>query len=336
MSSAVIVSFEQIFPLLDQAIASRAPLFEPPHETAFRLFSGFSEGYPHLVLDVYGRTLVIHDYAEKPDPALIREVTSHVCFAVNWLRAEIVKTRNGNSPEETRGILLFGEKPDRKIREHGVWYALNLTLNRDASFYLDTRNLRKWLIENARGKTVLNTFAYTGSLGAAAMAGGAERVIQTDRSRAFLNLAKETYSLNGFPVRKTDFLTADFFPAVARFKAARQLFDLVLLDPPFFSTTSSGKVDLVRESARLINKVRPLVKDGGVLVAVNNALFVSGREYLQTLEDLCKDGYLTIKELIPVPQDFIGYNPRHAPVADPAPFNHSTKIVVLEVRRKDT
>lgn len=330
------MSFDAIRPLLDQAIAARAALLEPLHETAFRLFNGFTEGYPHLVLDVYGGTLVIHDYAEQPDFAFIQEVVNHVRHAINWLRAGVAKFRNGTTPQETRGIPLFGEKPDRKIREHGVWYAVNLVLNRDASFYLDTRNLRKWLIEHARGKTVLNTFAYTGSLGAAAMAGGAEHVIQTDRSRAFLNLAKETYSLNGFPIHKADFLAADFFPAVARFKAARQLFDIVLLDPPFFSTTSRGKVDLVRESARLINKVRPLVKDGGMLVAVNNALFVSGGEYLQTLEDLCKDGYLTIKELIPVPQDFIGYNPHHTPVADPAPFNHSTKIAVLEVRRKDT
>ena len=59
---------------------------------------------------------------------------------------------------------------DRKIKEHGVWYAINLTINRDTSLYLDTRNLRKWLIENLKDKSVLNTFAYTGSFGVAALA----------------------------------------------------------------------------------------------------------------------------------------------------------------------
>lgn len=329
------MTFQHIKSLLDEAIACRTPLVAPPHENAFRLFNGFTEGFADLALDVYGRTLVIHDYAERPNPALIREVAERLRASLDWLRAGIVKTRNGQTADEKRGSLLFGETPDRKIREHGVWYAVNLTLNRDASFYLDTRNLRKWLIENAGGRAVLNTFAYTGSLGAAAMAGGAERVIQTDRSRAFLNLAKETYALNGFPIRKADFIAQDFFPAVARFKAARQLFDLVLLDPPFFSATSRGKVDLVHESARLINKVRPLVKDGGMLVAINNALFVSGKEYLQTLENLCQDGYLKIEEFIPVPQDFIGCKTAGAPVADPSPFNHATKIAVLRVKRKD-
>jgi 23S rRNA (cytosine1962-C5)-methyltransferase len=330
------MSFQPLGSLLDKAIACRASLLAPPHESAFRLFNGFTEGFADLVLDVYGATLVLHDYAEHPNLAMLREAAAHVHSSLPWLRASIAKIRNGKTLEEKRGVPLFGEKPDRKIREHGVWYAVNLTLNRDASFYLDTRNLRKWLIENAKGKTVLNTFAYTGSLGAAAMAGGAERVIQTDRSRTFLNLAKETYSLNGFPIHKADFLTADFFSAVARFKASRQLFDLVLLDPPFFSTTTKGKVDLVHESARLINKVRPLVKDGGALVTVNNALFVGGKEYLQTLEELCSDGYLNIRDLIPVPQDFIGCNMVGKPIVDPSPFNHSTKIAVLDVRRKIT
>lgn len=323
-------------PLLEKALASRSLLLDPPHETALRLFNGFLEGFPSLALDIYASTLVIHDHADDPgqNSAVIQETVEFLRAKLVWLHAGILKSRNGRTPQEKNGVLLFGDRPDRKVREHGVWYTLDLTLNRDASFYLDTRNLRKWLIENMRGKTVLNTFAYTGSLGVAATAGGADRVIQTDRSRIFLNLAKDSHSLNGFPVHKADFLAQDFFPAVAHFKSTKQSFDCVIIDPPFFSTTAKGKVDLVHESARLINKVRPLVKDGGTLVAINNALFVSGREYMQTLEALCRDGYLKIRELIPVPEDFIGYNLIGTPVTDPAPFNHSTKITVLDVRRK--
>ncbi len=209
-------------------------------------------------------------------------------------------------------------------------------MNRDASLYLDTHNLRKWLIENTQGKTILNTFAYTGSLGVAALAGGAERVVQHDLNRQFLNAAKTSYTLNGFPINKQDFIATDFFTLVGRLKRANQTFDCVVIDPPFFSTTPKGKVDQVNESARLINKVRPLINDGGQLIAINNALYVSGQEYMRTLEELCQDGYLRIKELIPIPEDFTGYVDTRVgmPITDPAPFNHSTKIAVLEVRRK--
>jgi 23S rRNA (cytosine1962-C5)-methyltransferase len=207
-------------------------------------------------------------------------------------------------------------------------------MNRDASFYLDTRNLRQWLIDNMRDKTVLNTFAYTGSLGVAAVAGGASRVVQLDLNRQFLNLAKDSYTLNGFPIRKGDFVAADFFPAISQFKNRKESFDCVIIDPPFFSTTSRGKVDQVHESARLINKVRPLISDGGILIAINNALYVSGQEYRATLDALCKDGYLRIRELMSVPQDMAGYNNVTAPITDPSPFNHSTKIAILDVKRK--
>jgi 23S rRNA (cytosine1962-C5)-methyltransferase len=159
-------------------------------------------------------------------------------------------------------------------------------------------------------------------------------VVQTDINRQFLNLAKDSYSLNGFPIHKGDFLAQDFFPVIADFKGRKQYFDCVVIDPPFFSSTSKGKVNQEQESARLINKIRPLINDDGYLVAINNALFVSGKEYIQTLEELCKDGYLKIKELIPVSEDFTGYNVVGNPITDPSPFNHSTKIAILEVKRK--
>ena len=327
-----------IIPLLQKALEARTSLFDARHETAFRLFNGFMEGEPKVAIDLYASTLVIHNYADDPAQGkpFVEQARIFLQNKLSWLRAGILKTRRGETQEERRGQLLFGEKPDTKVKEHGVWYAIDLTMNRDTSFYLDTRNLRKWLLEHARDKTMLNTFAYTGSLGIAALAGGAKRVIQHDHNHQFLNLAKTSYSLNGFPIQKQDFIAADFFTLVGRFKRTNELFDCVIIDPPFFSSTSKGRVDQVQESARLINKVRPLVNDGGMLITINNALYVSGREYWQTLEELCKDGHLKIKELIPVPEDFVGYPKTRvgSPITDPSPFNHSTKIVVLEVKRR--
>jgi len=324
--------------LIERALEARASLLDARHESAFRLFNGFTEGEPNLVIDLYASTLVIHNYADDPAQgrSIAEEAVRFLRGQLSWLRAGLLKSRNAGSQEERRGQLLFGEKTDTKIREHNIWYSIDPRMSRDASFYLDTRNLRKWLIENMQGKTVLNTFAYTGSLGVAARAGGASRVVQHDLNRRFLNVARASFTLNGFPIRKQDFLVADFFTLVSRLKRTGETFDCVIIDPPFFSTTTGGKVDQVSERARLINKVRPLVRDSGILIAVNNALYVSGREYIQTLEDLCRDGYLRIRELISVPEDMAGFPETrlHEPIIDPAPFSHSTKIAVLDVRHK--
>ena len=330
---------ESTIPLIDKALTSRADLFDPRHESALRLFNGFYEGNPNLVVDLYGKTILFHNYGDTPEQILswIHELIEFYRHQLTWLKAGLVKTRNAKTVDKKRGKILFGTELDRKIKENNVWYSIDLTMNQDASLYLDTRNLRKWIIENAKGKTVLNAFAYAGSLGVAAAAGGASRVVQLDRNRQFLNVAKTSYALNGFAIDKGDFISSDFFTQVAKFKRSGERFDCVLIDPPFFSTSSKGTVNQINESARLINKVRPLINDSGLLIAINNALFVSGKDYMQTLKSLCSDGYLKIKELIPVPDDFTGYLETRIgnAITDPLPFNHSTKIAVMEVKRKN-
>jgi len=329
-------NFEQRF---IAAVEARNDVLDPEHETAIRLFNGFYEGCPDLVVDLYGRTLVLQNYADPAQSALniSQEAQQFLLEHFSWIQAVILKTRQSKTPIERRGVLIHGDTSDRWIRENGVRYAVDLQMNQDASFYLDTRNLRVWALERLAGRSVLNTFAYTGSLGVAAMAGNASRVVHIDRSRKFLNLAKVSYTLNGFPIDKKDFRVGDFFTQVSRLKRAEQLFDCVFVDPPFFSATSKGNVDLVSESKQVINKVRPLVQDGGSLVTVNNALFVSGETYLKTLEELCSDGYLSIERLIPVPLDITGYPDTivREPPTNPQPFNHSTKITVLSVRRRN-
>src|SRR5262249_45307830 len=152
-------------------------------------------------------TILIHNYASPPSEGDEDLAAAARFFQLRlpWVRAMIVKSRAGETVREKQGRLIIGEAADRRIREHGVWYAVDLLLNRDASFYLDTRNLRRWALNRLGGKSVLNTFAYTGSLGVAAQAGGALRVVHLDRNRLFLNVAKTSYTLNGFPIHKQDF-----------------------------------------------------------------------------------------------------------------------------------
>jgi len=333
------MTFESLENLLDKALADRRDLFDSQHETAFRLFNGFTEGCAALAVDLYATTVVLHNYADPPEQGLSLVQTAQEILRAHlpWLRAGVLKIRHSSRADERQGRLLFGTTPDNRVREHGIWYAIDVCLNRDASFYLDTRNLRGWASHYLQGKTVLNTFAYTGSLGVAAQAGGATRVVHLERNRKYLQVARTSYALNRLAIRKSDFLVGDFWTEVSRLKRSGAEFDCVLLDPPLFAQTSKGVVDLVHESARVINKVRPLIRDGGYLVTINNAMYVSGQEYMETLERLCGDGYLSVQKLVPVPADFIGYAPAVAQemIADPAPFNHATKIAILGVRRKE-
>lgn len=333
------MELEPIERVVGRALLARAEWLDERHETGLRLFNGFIEGDPDLVIDLYARSLVIHNYASDPAAGQARAdaAQAFLLSELPWVQAVVQKTRSAADENARNGVLTFGEAPDRKVRENGVLYALDLMLNADASLFLDTRLLRAWAKDHLAGKKVLNTFAYTGSLGVAARAGGAARVVHVDINKRFLYLAKVSYTLNGFPIDKGDFVANDFWVHAARLKNQDALFDCVIVDPPFFSVTDAGRVDLASQGHRVINKVRPLVGHNGWLVTINNALFVSGQEYYAMLESLCADGYLTIEELISVPEDFTGFPQTRVGQfpTDPSPFNHSTKIAILRVTRKD-
>ncbi len=158
-----------IIQLLEAALAPRLSLLDDRHECAVRLFNGFLEGDAGLMIDVYARTLVIFNYAEAPEQAneVIQAAQQFFLAQMPWIQAVVLKTRHSGTLQARRGAVVDGEKPDQRIREHGVYYATDLLLSQDTGLYLDTRGLRLWALMNLSGKTVLNVFAYTGSLGVA-------------------------------------------------------------------------------------------------------------------------------------------------------------------------
>ena len=151
-----------------------------------------------------------------------------------------------------------------------------------------------------------------------------------------MELGLKTCRLNHLDEERMKIQPNDFFMEIGGLKKAGLLLDCVILDPPFFSTTARGTVDMVNQGARMINKCRPLIKDGGWLISINNALFVSGKD-LQTSNDLlCSDGYLQVEEIINVPEDITGFPQilKGGFPVDPTPYNHPTKITIFKIRRK--
>ncbi|MBA4383193.1 MAG: SAM-dependent methyltransferase [Anaerolinea sp.] len=332
-------SEDQIREIMLNALIKRQTMITPGRDCALRLFNGFYEGVRDLVVDLYGSTLVIFSHAENEEDSIVLSQMARDIFleSLPWIKCVVVKHHNARDKELRNGVITFGSHLQENIVEHGIKYAVDLKLNQDASFYLDTRNLRKWLLDHSEGLEVLNTFAYTGSLGLAALAGGGAQVFQLDRNRKFLNLARRSAMLNRLDLGKMKLAAVDFFVGIGQLKRSSTLYDMVILDPPFFSVTEKGMVDQAKESHRLLNKVRPLLRDGGRIIAINNSLFLEGAEYMRSLEALGQDGFVEIEEIIPVPEDITGYPETILvkPPVDPAPFNHPTKIVVLKVKRKE-
>lgn len=302
---------------------------------AFRVYNGVFEGDPSISVDIFGTAAVIHDFTADEDKRYAR-IADILKTQIPSLTTIILKKRKAKLPTNRNGIVLSGNETSIEIVEFGVRYFVDLIMNHDSGFYLDTALLRKWLVDNSANKRVLNTFGYTGSLGVAAYHGGAAHVVQQDKSKIFLSIAHRSAALNGAAPSSHTTLVQDYFPATANYRKQKREFDIVILDPPFFSTTVKGKVSLEHDFLGLINKVRPLVADQGHLILVNNALFMSGTQMMDAISPIFSDGYITIQEKVPVPSSFIGYHPDPSSVlpTDPSPFGHSTKILILKVTKK--
>ena len=315
--------------ILLTAVEKRKPLSADPETNAYRTFNGFYEGCPDISIDRYGSTAVILWTAKKrrPDPETL-DLLCELCLKnIPGVDNVLFKNRYDLSEEIKKGVLLAGKQAEKTVREWGVFYPVSLQLNKDCGFYLDSSLLRKWLLKNAGGRRVLNTFAYTGSLGDAAEAGGALSVTQTDLNANYLSSRHSSQ----------EYIIGDFFHVTSALRRSERLFDLVILDPPFFAKAGrGGQVDPARNITALINKIRPLAAHHGRIVAISNALFLSGEEYLAQIKSLCGP-WLSVSEIIPVPDSFFGFDPLSPQglPADPAPFNHPTKIIVLDVLRKD-
>jgi 23S rRNA (guanine2069-N7)-methyltransferase len=161
-----------------------------------------------------------------------------------------------------------------EVGEAGLLFVVNLSDYLDTGLFLDHRDTRAEVGDQAKGKRVLNLFAYTGTFSVYAAAGGAASTRSMDMSNTYLAWAKENFALNGLetgpgtPHR----LVRDDCCAYLREDRDLGAFDLAIVDPPSFSTSKSmaGTFDVLRDHVWLVRRVLTRLARGGVLYFSTN------------------------------------------------------------------
>jgi 23S rRNA (cytosine1962-C5)-methyltransferase len=235
--------------LLQIAQERRNPLILDPAQdnTAFRLVNEDGDGFPGITLDAFGNTLVLNLY----DPqiragnsgfrVLLEAIGKAFPDRPVYTKFRPVSSANlGDSapPDIAPPLPLLGEPtPEVNIWENGLNYVIKPGSGMSVGLFLDMRQMRERIEKWAEGKTVLNCFSYTCGFGVAAIAGGATRVLNLDVASPVLEWGKENYRANGLTPDDFDFVQGDVFDWLNRFGRKGEKFDIVILDPPSFSTT---------------------------------------------------------------------------------------------------
>jgi 23S rRNA (cytosine1962-C5)-methyltransferase len=153
------------------------------------------------------------------------------------------------------------------VHENGVGYVVRPTAGLSVGLFVDMREVRAWLRGAAAARTVLNTFAYTCAFGVSASLGGAGRVVNLDISRQYLAWGQANYRLNGLAVDPHDFVFGDTFDWLGRFARRGERFDIVVIDPPSFSSTPFS---VTRDYPKLVDAAARVVAPAGILLAATN------------------------------------------------------------------
>lgn len=258
--------------------------------TAYRLVNAEGDGLPGLTVDRYAGYLMVQLYCEgwRPHLKLITSVLQELLQPTGiYEKARPQNTRGlvAVSDSKKYGRLLAGTAaPQRlEVQENGVTFLVSLEQGLNTGLFLDQRENRRSLMPRMAGKRFLNLFAYTGAFSVAAAVAGARQVTSVDVSAGYTDWNRANFSANRINPKQHRFLVGDCLARLAELAAAREQFEIILMDPPSFSTTTKGRFTTRGGTSDLVAAVLPLLVPGGLLICSSNHQKTDLADYLKEL-----------------------------------------------------
>ena len=257
--------------------------------TAYRVVHGEGDGLPSLVVDRYGRWLVVQILSaglETMRDLVIGALTQCLQPDGILLRNDVaVRHREGLTQES---VLVYGAVPQEvEVREGSVRYLAAPWSGQKTGAFLDQRPNR--LLAGrlmTPGGRALDCFTYHGSF-AIHLAPRAGHVIGLDSSGEALERAAANAVLNG--LTNIDWLEGDVFETLRRMERARERFDTIVLDPPAFAKTRSSVAAALRGYREINLRAMRLLAPGGTLITASCSFHVRLPHFLAMLSDAAGD-----------------------------------------------
>ena len=279
---------------LADALAARRSLIEQllaETTTAYRLFHGAADGFPGLSVDRYGDALLVQTILRPLAAGELAELDEF--YRGEFPGLPLFYNDHSQDPARISNALppamIAAAHELRLCRELGAAYRFQARhAGTEPWLALDRRPARRRVMQEAGGKSLLNLFATTGSVGIAAARAGARHVVNVEPSESNITLAKDNARLNELPIRLR-FVKSDVFAALRQLSGQGQgqmvrgrrmppfpkleahVFDLVFLDPPSFAKSPFGVVDQVNDYAALYKPALLCTAPGGSLICTNGS-----------------------------------------------------------------
>ena len=231
----------------------------------FRLVHGEGDNLPGLIIDCYGRTMVMqahsvgmhvarHEIAEA-----LAQVMEGRVGGIYYKSETTLPFIKGDGQEN--GFLL-GSEDNNVAMENGLKFYVDWVKGQKTGFFIDQRENRSLLEMYAKGRSVLNMCCYTGGFSVYAMRGGATLVHSVDSSAKAIDLTNQNMEMN-FP--GDDRHRAFCEDAFKFLDSADPVYDLIILDPPAFAKHRGALHNALKGYTRLNAKALERIQPGGIL-----------------------------------------------------------------------
>ncbi|PSV58977.1 class I SAM-dependent methyltransferase [Photobacterium sp. GB-3] len=247
-------------------------LSSPPNEVR-RLFHGRGrcwQGLEQITVDwLQGQVLV--SLFKEPSPEFLAELTTllnKLTKTAEWQNSGATSLLLQHRDREGSPMdVMWGDTSEyQDVIESGLVYKLDLGRKQNNGLFLDMRFGRDWVREQAAGKRVLNLFAYTCGFSVAAIAGGAEHVVNLDMAKAALSRGRDNHHLNKHDLKKVSFLGHELFKSWGKVRKYGP-YDLIIIDPPSFQ---KGSFALTKDYQKILRRLPELLTENGTVLACVN------------------------------------------------------------------
>lgn len=249
----------------------------------YRVVFGEADGVPGLVVDRYGKTLVIQISTAGMD----KLKDTAVAALIKTFSPDVIVERSEGASRQEEGLepssgLLAGESSGpAAFLEDGMRFSADVLEGQKTGFFLDQRELRRAVSPLAGGKRALNLFSYSGAAGIAAIRGGAISVHNVDSSADALAACGAHAAANGIAEDAFTTEQADIFQFLGAHLEPE--YDLVIMDPPAL-IKSRRDVEEGKKAYHFLNRAAMrLVKNGGVFVTSSCSHYLPEEDFTYLL-----------------------------------------------------
>ncbi len=257
-----------------------------PDTDCYRLVHGEGDGLSGLIVDIYGPAAVLqcHSIGMHRQRHLIADALKSLYG--EKLTVVYDKSKEALPPKYADQMqneyLLNAPEGDAQppVRENGVQFRVDWETGQKTGFFLDQRDNRQLLSRFVRGKTVLNTFCYTGGFSCYALKAGAQLVHSVDVSAKAMELTAQNVALNAPYLGQHEGFTED----VLRYlnQTDRQ-YEVMIVDPPAYAKSMDKRHNAVQGYKRLNEAALRKVAPGGILFTFSCSQVVDRELFYHTI-----------------------------------------------------